>query len=304
MSAAAPVRGAIEDYLLALDREQGRSPRTVRAYETDLLDLDAYLRDRGVGGVDELDLELFRDWLWQSTRRGLAASTIARRASAARGFTAWLDREQRGPDAARRLRSPKAGRTLPRVVPADGIRRIFAHLDALASTGDPVARRDLAIVELLYAAGIRVAECCSLDLDDVDLERRTMRVIGKGDKERTVPFGRPAADALAGYLDEARPALAGDASGRALFLGARGGRINARTVYALARRELETTPGGGPAGPHAFRHTAATHLLDGGADLRGVQELLGHANLGTTQIYTHVSSERLRDAYRLAHPRA
>lgn len=177
-------------------------------------------------------------------------------------------------------------------------------LEARTATGDPVALRDLALVELLYGGAIRVSECCAIDVDDVDFERRTMRVVGKGDKERTVPFGGPAAEALVDYLHRGRPELLQEQSRDALFLGARGGRINARTVYELARRELQETPGGGPAGPHAFRHTAATHLLDGGADLRSVQELLGHADLGTTQVYTHVSAERLRDAYRLAHPRA
>lgn len=294
----------IDDYLASLDRERAASPHTLRAYRGDLEDFARFAADAGVADAAALDLEVFRDWLWAASQRGVATATIARRASTARGFTAWLARESLGPDAARRLRSPKAGRSLPRVVSEPGMHAIFESLQRRAHTGDPVAVRDLAIVELLYGSGIRVSECCGLDIGAVDLERRTARVTGKGDKQRTVPFGGPAADALVDYLHRGRPALATDASGEALFLGARGNRINARTVYGLARHELEAAPGGGPAGPHAFRHTAATHLLDGGADLRAVQDLLGHANLGTTQIYTHVSTERIREAYRLAHPRA
>lgn len=298
------IRGAIDDYLRALDRERAASPNTLRSYRADLADLADHLEGGGLAEPGALTLEAFREWLWASSQRGLTAATLARRASTARGFTAWLARSGRGPDAARRLGSPKTGRTLPRVVAADGMREIFDGLTARAATGDPVAVRDHAIVEVLYGGGVRVSECCGIDVADVDLERRTVRVTGKGDKQRTVPFGRPAADAIVDYLHRGRPALAGDASGDALFLGARGGRIGPRAVYALSRRLLEAVPGGGPAGPHAFRHTAATHLLDGGAELRAVQELLGHAGLGTTQIYTHVSAERLRDAYRLAHPRA
>lgn len=294
----------IAEYLRAQDRERASSPHTLRAYRSDLHDLDAHLAARGVDTAAQLELEQFRDWLWRAASEGAAAASIARRASVVRGFTAWLTRTGQGPDAARRLRSPKTGRSLPRVVSAEGMSDILRELGRRADSGDGVALRDLAIVELLYGAGLRVAECCDIGLRDLDLERRTVRVTGKGDKQRTVPFGGPASRALTAYLAEGRPQLARPDSGEALFLGARGARINPRTVYTLARSCLSTTPGGGPAGPHAFRHTAATHLLDGGADLRSVQELLGHADLGTTQIYTHVSSERLLQAYRTAHPRA
>ena len=170
--------------------------------------------------------------------------------------------------------------------------------------------RDHAILEVLYGAGIRVSELCGLDIDELDLDRGTARVLGKGSKERVVPFGVPARKALGAYLSRGRPALrakAGSASptaGPAVFLGARGGRIAPRTVYDLVSRSLAPLVGSSAVGPHALRHSAATHLLDGGADLRAVQELLGHASLGTTQIYTHVSSERLAATYRLAHPRA
>jgi integrase/recombinase XerC len=186
-----------------------------------------------------------------------------------------------------------------------------AQVDALlqgladrATTGDPGSQRDLAVIELLYASALRVSELVGLDVGSLDLHRRVVRVLGKGAKERVVPFGVPAARALATYLDEGRAALLGGRADTAVFLGARGARLSTRAVYALVAGLLADLPGSGPAGPHAFRHTAATHLLDGGADLRAVQEILGHASLGTTQIYTHVSAERLASAYRTAHPRA
>ncbi|MDJ1372007.1 tyrosine recombinase XerC [Gulosibacter molinativorax] len=302
----ANLRDAIRDYVRALSLEHGRSDHTCRAVESDLSHFADFLADAraGQGDTESLDLEQFRDWLWQETKAGYASSTIARRASSARGFTAWLHNTGRGPDAARRLRSPKSGRSLPRMVSTDAMDDIFSDLRGRAATDDPVALRDLAIVELLYATGVRVSELCSLDIASIDLTERVVRVIGKGNKERVVPFGQPAAEAVTAWLAQGRTALEDDDSGDALFLGARGGRINPRTVYELSRRLLEHAPGSGPAGPHAFRHTAATHLLDGGADLRGVQEFLGHADLGTTQIYTHVSAERLRETYRRAHPRA
>lgn len=330
------LRDAIRDYVRMLDLELGRSDHTCRAVEGDLTRFADFIDGHAGGGpphpsdthrssgtptlvmevpsneasrhdavdTQSLDLEQFRDWLWHETKSGFASSTIARRASSARGFTAWLNNTEQGPDAARRLRSPKAGRSLPRMVSSGAMDDIFDDLRAHAATGDSVALRDLAIVELLYATGVRVSELCSLDLDSIDLDQGTVRVIGKGNKERVVPFGRPAAAAVTDWLLRGRSEHVNDGSGAALFLGTRGARINPRTVYELSRRILKHAPGSGPSGPHAFRHTAATHLLDGGADLRGVQEFLGHADLGTTQIYTHVSAERLRETYRRAHPRA
>jgi integrase/recombinase XerC len=208
------------------------------------------------------------------------------------------------PDAAARLRSPKADKTLPRVLTRAHMDGILVALAASAAGGAATAVRDVAVVEMLYAAGVRVSELTGLDVDDVDFERLTVRVLGKGRKERVVPFGVPARDALRGYLRAARPQLATPRSGPALFLGSRGGRLGTRAVYRVVARLLADVHGGGPAGPHTLRHTAATHLLDGGADLRAVQEILGHASLGTTQIYTHVSAERLKETYRIAHPRA
>jgi integrase/recombinase XerC len=302
-------RAEYERYLLL---ERGYSANTARSYGADLVDLEAFAQARGVAEVADLDLPLYRDWLWAAAQRDLAKSTLARRAATAKTFSAWLRRTGRIElDAATRLRAPKPDRTLPRVLSGDSMTGVLDVLQARATEGDPVAVRDVAVVELLYASALRVSELVGIDLDDLDLDRRTVRVVGKGSKERIVPFGLPAHRALSAYLGQARASLldrrssaAAARSSAALFLGARGGRLGTRSVYELVAGLLEAVPGGGPAGPHALRHTAATHLLDGGADLRAVQEMLGHASLGTTQIYTHVTVERLRASYQAAHPRA
>lgn len=312
---------AVGDYLGHVRHERGYSEHTVDAYASDLADLARFAADRGVDDVADLDLDLLRDWLWVATERGLARATVARRAASARGLCAWLERTGAVvADPAARLRAPRAKRTLPRVVAAPAVTALIEGLQLAAVDGDPIAVRDLAVVELLYACGLRVSELVGLDVDDVDRGNRTVRVTGKGSKERVVPYGAPAAAALDRYLDQARPVLvaaaaSGDArstaigaaarsSGHAVFLGVRGGRLGVRAVHRLVAGLLADLPGSGPAGPHAFRHSAATHLLDGGADLRAVQEYLGHASLGTTQIYTHVSAERLKQTYATAHPRA
>jgi len=288
------------DYLLA---ERGFSAHTVRAYSSDLAQLTVFAQSRGVADAAALDLELLRDWLWHGSQSGLAKSTLARRSAAARAFGGWLRRTGLvGVDTAARLKAPKADKHLPRVLTRGEMEGILASLADRAQTGDPGALRDLAIVELLYASALRVSEVAGLDLPGLDLGRLTVRVLGKGSKERVVPFGVPAQRALADYLERGRPALAVSAS-NAVFLGALGARIGTRAIYATVSSLLSTLPGG-PAGPHTLRHTAATHLLDGGADLRAVQELLGHASLATTQLYTHVSTERLAQSYRSAHPRA
>jgi integrase/recombinase XerC len=281
------------------------SPATVRAYRNDLSGLAASCPDVAVADVD---LEHLRDWLWQAVQRGEARSTIARRTAAVRGFFAWAaEAGIVAQDPSLRLVAPKRGRTLPKVATADLLSDLLGRLADAAAEGDPMALRDHAILELLYGAAVRVSELCGLDVEDVDRDRRTARVLGKGAKERVVPFGLPAQRALDAYLVRARPALLARrteaSTERALFLGARGARIGTRTVYGIVSRELGPELGAA-VGPHALRHSAATHLLDGGADLRAVQEMLGHASLGTTQIYTHVSSERLAASYRLAHPRA
>ena len=280
------------------------SPATVRAYRTDLADLAASVKTTTVG---EIDLEALRDWLWSATQRGDARATLARRAAAARSFFQWAHEQQVIPhDPSLRLIAPKRGRSLPTVASQDAMAALLDERRDAASGGDPVALRDHAVLELLYGAGIRVSELCGLDVDDIDTERGTARVWGKGAKERVVPFGAPALDAIEAYTVRGRPALLARArqGTAALFLGSRGGRLGPRAVYALVADALAPIVGAETVGPHALRHTAATHLLDGGADLRAVQEILGHASLGTTQIYTHVSSERLKATYRLAHPRA
>lgn len=317
-----PLEDTIAAYLRSVALERGASDHTVRAYGADLRSLADFVTQRGAEPDPALlDLELLREWAWSQRDAGLAAATLARRASSVRGFTAWLARTGRAPaDAGARLKAPRADRALPRVLTRAQVDHLLSSLAAHAEGGDPVALRDLAIVELLYASALRVSELVGLSLGDVDAERRTLRVTGKGSKERVVPYGLPAGRALAAYLERGRPLLVVDAtpernttqrtaadvppSRQPLLLGARGGRLGTRTVYDLVARLLEDAPGSGPAGPHTFRHTAATHLLDGGADLRAVQEVLGHASLGTTQIYTHVSAERLAAAYRTAHPRA
>ncbi|MFK3670922.1 tyrosine recombinase XerC [Leifsonia aquatica] len=296
---------AIDGYARHLQVERGYSAQTVRAYRSDLAALAAFAAERTVADTDGLTLDVLRDWLWEGSQRGLAKATLARRSATARGFSAWVTRTGgEAVDPAARLRAPRADKTLPRVITRAQMDELLAALAALAADGDPGALRDLTVIELLYATGVRVSELTGLDVDDVDLDRLTVRVLGKGAKERVVPFGVPARNILRRYLAEARPALAVARSGPALLLGARGGRLGTRAVYELVAGLLEGIPGSGPAGPHALRHTAATHLLDGGADLRAVQEILGHASLGTTQIYTHVSTERLKESYRIAHPRA
>jgi integrase/recombinase XerC len=295
---------AVQAFVVHLERVRRLSPATVRAYRSDLADLGGLAGDRELA---DIDLELLREWLWHATQRGDARTTLARRAAAARSFFRWAKDEERiTADPSLRLVTPKLARTLPVVASQDGMRDLLdAERDA-AAQGDPVALRDHAILELLYGSGMRVSELCGLDVDDLDLDRGTARVLGKGAKERVVPFGAPARDAIAAYLTRARPALLArtEAPTPALLLGSRGGRMGQRTVYTLVARVLAPVVGTETVGPHALRHTAATHLLDGGADLRAVQEILGHASLGTTQIYTHVSAERLTAAYRLAHPRA
>lgn len=294
---------AVNEFAVYLAAERGFSPHTVRSYGSDLHDLVRFTAERGIETAEQLDLEVLRDWLWHGSNAGLAKSTLARRSAAARSLTLWLSKTgQTQVDAAVRLRAPKADRHLPRVLTRAQIDGLLAGLTDRAADGDPVSSRNLAIVELLYASALRVSEVAGLDVGDVDLGRLTVRVTGKGSKQRVVPFGIPAQRALVAWL-ELRHALLSQPTA-AFFVGARGKRVGSRTIYELIAGLLTELPGTGPSGPHTLRHTAATHLLDGGADLRSVQELLGHASLGTTQLYTHVSAERLKDAYRTAHPRA
>jgi integrase/recombinase XerC len=250
-------------------------------------------------------LAVLRSWLAAEAGAGAARTTLARRTSAVKAFTAWALRQGLlGTDPAARLQMPKARRTLPAVLRQDQALAAMAAAKTGSQQGDSLALRDRLIVELLYATGMRVSELCGLDIDDVDLGRRLVRVLGKGDKQRTVPFGEPAAEALRAWLADGRPALATADSGPALLLGARGRRLDVRQARTVVHQTVAAVNGAPDIGPHGLRHSAATHLLEGGADLRVVQELLGHSSLATTQLYTHVSVARLRAIHEQAHPRA
>lgn len=304
MSAAAQT--ILDEYAEHLALERGRSEHTRRAYLADLRSLFAFLDERApLSGLDGLNLPLLRAWLAAQAAGGAARTTLARRTSAVKTFTAWATR--RGllaADPAARLQVPKARRTLPAVLRQDQALAAMAAADLGAQQRDPLALRDKLIVEMLYATGIRVSELCGLDVDDVDTGRRLLRVLGKGNKQRTVPFGGPALKALEAWLREGRPELAVDGSGPALLLGPRGRRLDPRQARTVVHQTVSAVDGAPDMGPHGLRHSAATHLLEGGADLRVVQEILGHSSLATTQLYTHVTVARLRAVHDQAHPRA
>ena len=310
---------AFERHLRA---ERGRSPHTVRAYLGDLRDFFAHL-DRAAA-VDaqpgptpaeptpteptplrDVRLADLREWLGILAGGGAARSTLARRSATLRTFFGWAVREGHvDADPSLRLVAPKRHRTLPPVLAKDDAVGLLDVAAVAADDDDPMHLRNRAVLELLYATGVRVGELTGLDVDDVDLDVDVVRVIGKGDKERRVPFGRPARHALHTWLQRGRPRLAQAGSGAALFLGRRGGRLDPRQVRTLVHDMLTHVPDAPDLGPHGLRHSAATHLLEGGADLPMVQQLLGHASLSTTQIYTLVTVEHLREVYLTAHPRA
>ncbi len=346
-SLPAALSSALAEFCRHLAAERALSRHTVRAYQGDIQSLLEYAWRSGVSDPGALDLGTLRGWLAGQHRSGAARATLARRGAAARAFTAYACR--RGwlaVDPGPQLGTPKARRVLPQVLRRDEMSAVLADCEDRAlrefaagrRAAAALAMRDAAVLELLYATAIRVGELCELDTGGIDRERHTVRVLGKGRKERVVPVGLPALRALTRWEEVGRPVLANERSGRALFLGARGGRLDPRTARRVVHARLRGTslaasPGarrtagqdggdgeagdagewqpddeGAPtvrdAGPHAIRHTAATHLLEGGADLRSVQEILGHASPATTQIYTHVSAERLKATYRQAHPRA
>lgn len=299
------VTAALADYERHLSLERGLSAHTVRAYLGDAVSLLAHVATAGSGESWAIELPVLRSWLAGLQGSGLSRTTLARRAAGARTFTSWACRAGLLPaDPGPRLAAPRAHRPLPTVLRADQAAAAMAASAAGASQEDPVALRDHALVELLYATGVRVAELCGLDVDDVDRERRVLRVLGKGAKERVVPFGVPAQRALAAWLAIGRPALVRESSPPAVFLGQRGGRLDQRVVRSVVHDSVAAVPGAAAMGPHGLRHSAATHLLEGGADLRSVQELLGHATLSSTQLYTHVTVERLKAIHDRTHPRA
>jgi integrase/recombinase XerC len=355
-SAALPAAldAALDVFRHHIEAERGLSRHTVRAYLGDVAALLEHAAAAGATGPADLGVGTLRAWLAKQHGRGQARASLARRAAAARAFTAFAHARGLMPaDPGPLLGMPRIPRRLPEVLRQDQVAAVLAAAAAAAATpggppapggptghegpprpggptghegplapggptgheGPPgpsgpsgqdaaLALRDAAIVELLYATGIRVSELCGLDLGDLDTERRTVRVLGKGNRERTVPAGIPAVKAVAAWARSGRPVLVTPRSGRALFLGARGRRLDPRTARRVVHASLAAVPGTPDSGPHGLRHAAATHLLEGGADLRSVQEILGHASLTSTQIYTHVSIERLQSAYRQAHPRA
>lgn len=315
-----------EELLVRYERhlryERARSDHTVRAYLSDAVSLLEFTCEKVKrdGGDDaerkarDLTIQDLRAWLAARADAGHSPTTLARAAAAARTFTAWMcDTGLTDLDPGRRLRAPKRGRALPHVISADQARSILeeaenaAHEASVGSEGalevDPLRVRDAAVLEVLYSCGLRVSELCALNRRSVDRVNRTLRVIGKGNKERVVPLGVPALEALDRWEQLGRPHLVREDS-QALFLGARGGRLNDRAVRTIVNRAAREGGLEGHISPHTWRHSAATHLMEGGADLRSVQDLLGHSSLQTTQIYTHVSAERLKDAVRHAHPRA
>ncbi|MGB2567350.1 tyrosine recombinase XerC [Micromonospora citrea] len=336
------MREAVDDFADHLARVRSRSAHTVRAYVADVVSLLDHAVRAGCAAPAEVDLAVIRSWLAKQRTMGAARTSLARRAAAARTFSAWAHRSGLlATDVAAALASPRAHRELPTVLRADQAAALVeaparpfeepgTAVPSTAAAPPPVPQsrsaradesgppappspahgpdeavrlRDRVLLELLYGTGVRVSEACGLDVADVDQGRRVVRVLGKGNRERSVPYGVPAQRAIDDWLRRGRPALAGPGSGDALLLGAKGGRLNPTTARRIVRGYADDL-GLPRVSPHGLRHSAATHLLEGGADLRAVQELLGHSSLGSTQIYTHVSVERLRAAYRQAHPRA
>ena len=294
------------DYTRHLEKERTLSVHTVRAYLTDLESFLEHLALSQVQTPAEITIAHIRSWLANIQVKGGARTTLSRRATSIRLFTKWAAKNgYLQKDIGATLATPKAHRTLPPVLSISDASTTMDSLAArVAEEDSPIAKRDCAIVEVLYATGARVSELCGLDLEDIDYTRSTIRVLVKGNKERTIPLGNPAMRALDDWIKKARPELVTDKSAGAVFLGSRGKRIDQRAVRTIVYEALTALEGMERLGPHALRHTAATHLLEGGADLRTVQEILGHASLATTQIYTHVSTERLQKAFKQAHPRA
>jgi tyrosine recombinase XerC len=306
-SLPATITVASEEFVRAAAAERDLSPHTLAAYGSDLAAFEEWTRRSSrPPTLPEVDRKLLRRYIAYLSERRYARRTIARKVSAVRSLLAWaVDRDLIATNPAAAVPAPKLDRPLPRVLKA----RDAARLCELPPGDDPMGLRDRALLELLYGSGLRVAEACALDVDDLDLEHRAVTVMGKGRKERRLPLSAPAAHALAAYLRGGRAALLehapapSRATAPALFVNSRGGRLSPRSVRA-AFAKYTRAEGWDPVNPHTLRHSFATHLLDGGADLRSVQELLGHENLATTQIYTHVSTERLRAVYEQSHPRA
>ncbi len=301
----AALPGVWTEPIEAFDRHlrlvRGVAAHTATAYVQDARALARHCRDEeGIDDLAEGSLAVLRRFRGERAGAGRARTTIARRVSGLRAFHHFL-REQGIVDAdpTARLARPRPERGLPRVLRPDQVRDLIAAVDV----GEPAGLRDRALLEVLYGAGARVSEACALDLRSLDADRRTVRIHGKGGRQRVVPVGRPALAALRAWLDDGRPALVGADAGPALLLSSRGGRLSPRAARRIVARTARDAALGHVT-PHTLRHSFATHLLEGGADLRDVQELLGHASLATTQRYTHLSRGRLREIYTTSHPRA
>jgi len=294
------------EYTHHLTKERSLSEHTTRAYLGDLTSFFDNLELQKVDDLSDVTIAHIRSWLATQQVKGGARTTLSRRAVSIRLFTKWATKKGfLAKDIGLTLATPKGHRTLPEVLSiSDATVAMDSLATRVAEEESATSIRDCAILEVLYASGARVSELCGLDLDDIDYQRNTILVLGKGNKERTIPLGNPAMKALSNWIKNARSEMANGASGEAVFLGVRGKRIDQRTVRTVVYEALEALEGAQRLGPHALRHSAATHLLEGGADLRTVQEILGHASLATTQIYTHVSTERLQKAFKQAHPRA
>ncbi|CAB4342581.1 MAG: tyrosine recombinase [Actinobacteria bacterium] len=294
------------EYTRYLTQERSLSEHTTRAYLGDLSSFFDNLELQKIDDVSSITIAHIRSWLATQQVKGVARTSLSRRAVSIRLFTKWAAKKGYLPkDVGATLATPKGHRTLPEVLSiSDATTAMDSLATRVAEEETPLSKRDCAILEVLYASGARVSELCGLDLDDIDYSRNTIRVLGKGNKERTIPLGNPAMKALNDWIKNARSEVLSTAKDSAVFLGARGKRIDQRTVRTIVYEALSALEGVERMGPHALRHSAATHLLEGGADLRTVQEILGHASLATTQIYTHVSTERLQKAFKQAHPRA
>jgi integrase/recombinase XerC len=294
------------EYTRYLTQERSLSEHTTRAYLGDLTSFFDNLELQKIDDISDITIAHIRSWLATQQVKGGARTTLSRRAVSIRLFTKWAAKKgYLAKDVGATLATPKGHRTLPEVLSiSDATTAMDSLATRVAEEETPLSKRDCAILEVLYATGARVSELCGLDLQDIDYSRNTIRVLGKGNKERTIPLGNPAMKALNDWIKNARTEILSTAADTAVFLGARGKRIDQRTVRTIVYEALSALEGVERMGPHALRHSAATHLLEGGADLRTVQEILGHASLATTQIYTHVSTERLQKAFKQAHPRA
>jgi integrase/recombinase XerC len=287
------IEAAVDEYLVRLDAERGLSSNTIDAYRRDLSQFTTLCDRLGIERLEDIERRTVRRFLAQLTTLHYSRRSVARKASAVRSFLADAARRGTIPaNPASGVPQPKRPGTLPKSVPAGMLQRFLDSLDGT----DPIDLRDRAVLEVLYGTGLRVSELAAMTIGDVDVAT-FLRVRGKGDKDRAVPVGEPAAQATRRYVEDGRPALAGPDSGDALWLGVRGGRLSPRGIRRVVRHRLGTFP-------HALRHSYATHLLEGGADLRSVQDLLGHSELATTQLYTAVTREHLRNTYERSHPRA